>query len=133
MTAGVALPTSEIDLFSDEHLDDPYPDYAALRDAGPVVYMSRLDVPALTQYDAVRHAVDNWETFRSGQGVSLNDLLNKAWTGTVIATDPPYHSALRGVLNERLSPRQVRKMASDIDARVGPIVDELVERGPSTR
>jgi cytochrome P450 len=129
MTAGVTLPTSDIDLFSDEHLDNPYPDYAALRDAGPVVQMSRLGVPALTQYDPVRYAVDNWETFRSGQGVSLNDLLNKAWTGTVIGTDPPYHSALRGVLNERLSPRQVRKMASDIDARVRPIVDELVERG----
>jgi cytochrome P450 len=129
MTAAIALPTSEIDLFSDEHLDDPYPDYTALRDLGPVVHMSRLGVPALTRYDPVRYAVDNWEIFRSGQGVSLNDLLNKAWTGTVIGTDPPYHSALRGVLNERLSPRQVRKMASDIDARVVPIVEELVERG----
>ncbi|MDT0353794.1 cytochrome P450 [Pseudonocardia charpentierae] len=129
MTAARTIPTSDIDLFSDEHLENPYPDYKALRDAGPAVHLSRLDVTALARYKAVREAVDNWETFRSGQGVSLNDLLNKAWTGTVIATDPPYHSALRGVLNERLSPRQVRKMTANIDTRVGAIVSELVERG----
>jgi cytochrome P450 len=130
MTTSVdANPTSDMDLFSDEHLEDPYADYKALRDAGPAVHLSRYEVTALARYKPVRAAVDDWETFRSGQGVSLNDLLNKAWTGTVIAMDPPYHSALRGVLNERLSPRQVRKMTDDIDARVAPIVDELVERG----
>jgi len=129
MTAARTVSTNDVDLFSDEHLENPYPDYQSLRDAGPVVHLSRLDVTALARYKPVREAVDNWETFRSGQGVSLNDLLNKAWTGTVIATDPPYHSALRGVLNERLSPRQVRKMTADIDAGVGKIVDELVERG----
>ena len=129
MTAKGAFPTTDIDLFSDQHLENPYPDYKSLRDAGPVVHMSRLGVAALARYKPVREAVDNWQTFSSGQGVSLNDLLNKAWTGTVIATDPPYHGALRGVLNERLSPRQVRKMTADIDVRVGELVDELVERG----
>ena len=129
MTAKTAFPATDIDLFSDQHLENPYPDYKSLRDAGPVVRMSRLDVAALARYKPVREAVDNWQTFSSGQGVSLNDLLNKAWTGTVIATDPPYHGALRGVLNERLSPRQVRKMTADIDVSVGTIVDELVERG----
>jgi cytochrome P450 len=95
MTAARTVSTNDVDLFSDEHLENPYPDYQSLRDAGPVVHLSRLDVTALARYKPVREAVDNWETFRSGQGVSLNDLLNKAWTGTVIATDPPYHSALR--------------------------------------
>jgi cytochrome P450 len=121
------IPISDVDLFSDEHLEDPYPDYKAIRDAGPLVYMSKFDVHALARYKPVRQAVDNWQTFRSGQGVSLNDLLNKAWTGTVIGTDPPYHGKLRGVLNERLSPRQVRKMTDDIDSRVAPIVEKVVQ------
>lgn len=130
VTTGTAVvPTSTIDLFSDEHLADPYPDFATLRDLGPVVRMTDLGVHALFRFDQVRHAVDNYEVFRSGQGVSLNDLLNKAWTGTVIATDPPYHTAMRNVLSSRLSPRQVRKLTDDVDARFATALDELVERG----
>ena len=63
MTADLdQIPTSDIDLFSDEHLEDPYVDYKALRDAGPVVLMSRLNVAALARYKPVREAVDSWET-----------------------------------------------------------------------
>ena len=37
MTAKTAFPAADIDLFSDQHLENPYPDYKSLRDAGPVV------------------------------------------------------------------------------------------------
>lgn len=130
MTATIlTLPTSDMDLFTDDQLQNPYPNFKVLRDAGPVVALSRYDVVALARFKHVREAVDTWQTFSSGDGVSLNDLLNKAWTGTVIATDPPYHASLRGVLNERLSPRQVRKLSADVDARSEELVSELVERG----
>ncbi len=129
-TEGLTLPTSDVDLFSDEHLGDPYPDYKLLRDAGPVVYMSRLGVAALAGYDQVRKAADTWETFSSAQGISLNTGLNAAIIGhAVVATDPPYHDALRAVLNARLAPRQVRKLGVGVDARAEKLVDELVERG----
>jgi 4-methoxybenzoate monooxygenase (O-demethylating) len=36
-------PCSDIDPFSDEFLADPFPGLAELRDAGPVVYLERLD------------------------------------------------------------------------------------------
>nr|WP_067297359.1 cytochrome P450 [Marinobacterium profundum] len=121
--------TCDIDLFSDQHLENPYPNYKLLRDAGPVVHLPELNVTALARYKAIRFALDNWRTFSSADGVSLNDLLNKAWTGTVIASDPPYHSALRAVLNERVSPRQIRKLTADIEARAELLVEELVERG----
>jgi cytochrome P450 len=60
MTAKTAFPAADIDLFSDQHLENPYPDYKSLRDAGPVVHMSRLDVAAIARYKPVREAVDNW-------------------------------------------------------------------------
>jgi cytochrome P450 len=50
MTAKTAFPAADIDLFSDQHLENPYPDYKSLRDAGPVVH----------RYKPVREAVDNW-------------------------------------------------------------------------
>lgn len=126
---GRALPACNIDLFDDTHLENPYPNYKLLRDAGPVAHLPDLNITVLARYKAIRYALDNWQTFSSGDGVSLNDLLNKAWTGTLIATDPPYHSALRAVLNERVSPRQIRKLTEDIEAKAEQLVDELVERG----
>lgn len=125
----VETPTSKIDLFSDSHLQDPYNNYRAMRDLGPAVKLSRYGVTGLFRYAPVRAGVDNWETFRSGKGVSLSDLLNEGWTGTVLATDPPYHTALRSVLNDRLQPRQVRKLTGDIDSRLQVILDDVLAQG----
>lgn len=130
-TTEIDLPVSDADLFSDDHLREPYANYRALRDLGPAVKLSRYGVTGLFRYRPVRSAVDDWETFRSGEGVSLNELLNKYWTGTVIASDPPYHSALRSVLNDRLQPRQVRKLTGDIDARLRAILDDVLANGDS--
>lgn len=124
-----SLPTCDIDIFSDQSLENPYPGYEKLRNAGPVAHLEDLNITVLARYKSIRFALDNWQTFSSADGVSLNDLLNKAWTGTVIATDPPYHAALRGVLNERVSPRQIRKLAQSIEDRADKIVGELVARG----
>jgi cytochrome P450 len=60
LTAKTAFPATDIDLFSDQHLENPYPDYKSLRDAGPVVHMSRLDVAALARYKPV--LTRDWET-----------------------------------------------------------------------
>jgi hypothetical protein len=120
MTAGVALPTSEIDLFSDEHLDDPYPDYAALRDAGPCHCRGSTSRP---------HPYAR--AIRGGQlglpvGTREPQRPATAATGTVIATDLPYHPPAAGA-QRAPPPRQVRD-----DSRhrrpSGPIVDELVGR-----
>ena len=42
-----APPRSDIDLFSDETLYDPYPAYAQLRELGPAVYMTTVDAWAI--------------------------------------------------------------------------------------
>ena len=38
-----AVPTSDVDPFSHEVLEDPLPFHHQLREAGPVVYLSRYD------------------------------------------------------------------------------------------
>ena len=52
-----ALPTSDADPFGHEVLEDPLPMQAALRDAGPVVYLSRYDVYAMARYEQVHAAL----------------------------------------------------------------------------
>jgi cytochrome P450 len=112
---------SDIDLFSEELYDDPYPAYRELRDLGAVVYMRKHDFYALMRYDDVRAADGDWETF-SSHGVALLPQFNEMLVGTVIATDPPDHAALRAALSEQLAPRAINRLGSDIRRQA----DELV-------
>jgi cytochrome P450 len=83
----------------------------------------------MARFGQVREALEDWETFSSAHGVGLNDVLNEAWQGTIIASDPPYHDQLRSVLSERLAPRSLRAMNADITQRAAEHVDSLVARG----
>ncbi|HEX4611113.1 MAG TPA: hypothetical protein VH092_23180, partial [Urbifossiella sp.] len=78
------VPVYEPDIFSDEALLDPYEHYRAIRDLGPVVWLEAQRVYILARYADVRAALADAETFRSGQGVGLNDNVNQAGRGTTL-------------------------------------------------
>ncbi|HTW15599.1 MAG TPA: cytochrome P450 [Nocardioides sp.] len=122
-------PISDVDLFADDVLLDPYPTYARLREFGPVVHLPTNGVYALTRYDTVRSALGDWETFSSAHGIGFNPMVNEALAGTSLASDPPAHTALRAALTENLSPRALRGLKAQIDAKADALVAELVESG----
>jgi cytochrome P450 len=124
----MSVPTSNIDLFADEVLLDPYPCYAELRELGGVVHLPENDVYALTRYDVVRDALADWETF-SSRTIGFNPMVNQALQGTSLASDPPIHGRLRATLTENLSPRALRGLKQQIDAKAAALVDELAARG----
>lgn len=119
---------SDLDLFSDEVMLDPYPYLAELRETAAVVYLEASNLWALTRYEHNRAAMANWKVF-SSRAVAFNDTMNQVLVGTSLATDPPGHRALRKVLMERLSPRALRDVKADIDAVADRMVAELVDRG----
>ncbi|MFE9169693.1 cytochrome P450 [Streptomyces kebangsaanensis] len=121
-------PTSDVDLFADETLLDPYPVYAELREQGPVVHLRKNDVHALTRYDVIRDALADWESF-SSTSIAFNPMANEALTGTSLASDPPTHTRLRATLAENLSPRALRGLKGQIEAKADALVAELVEKG----
>ncbi|MFI9601203.1 cytochrome P450 [Streptomyces sp. NPDC052043] len=121
-------PTSDIDLFADEVVLDPYPVYAELRERGPVVHLPENDVYALTRYDVVRGALADWESF-SSTSIAFNPTANEALTGTSLASDPPVHTQLRATLTENLSPRALRGLRAGIETKADALVAELVEKG----
>ncbi|EKX60573.1 cytochrome P450 [Streptomyces ipomoeae] len=129
MTLATAAPTSDADLFSDQALTDPYPQYRSLRDLGPAAYLTRHDLWFISRYEQVRSALGDWETFSSAQGIGLNDGFNQAWSSALINMDPPAQTEQRKLFTERLSPRALRPMAEDIDRRARVLVDRLLERG----
>ncbi|MFF4526238.1 cytochrome P450 [Streptomyces bluensis] len=118
-----------IDLFTDESLADPFPVYARLRATGPVVWLDTAQCWAVSRYDDVRSVLADWENFTSDQGVGLNDDVNAALQGTLLASSPPLHGTLRGVLAEQLSPRGLRNLDMDLKQRAREIVEPLVARG----
>ena len=61
-------PVLDIDPFSDEFLNDPYPFHAAMRDAGPVVRLARYNIWALARYANVHPALADWEVWSSAAG-----------------------------------------------------------------
>ena len=127
MTNTVA--TSDIDLWSDENLANPYPAYAKLRDQAAVVKLVHSNVYALTRYDTIRNALGDWATFSSENAIGFNDGVNQALTGTTLATDPPQHTALRAALMENLTPRALQGMKSAITQKADDIVSNLVAKG----
>ncbi|CAA0124845.1 Cytochrome p450 CYP199A2 [Mycolicibacterium vanbaalenii] len=120
-------PHSDVDLFVDDILYDPYPTYRELRDAGSAVYLTQLDAWALPRYDDIRSALRDWKTFSSA-GIALNDVVNEILTGTVIAADPPEHDTLRSVLSDRLAPRALRDLQNDIAARADTLVETVLRK-----
>lgn len=124
----ITLP-SDLDLFSDENLTDPYPVYRALRDEAPAVWLERVGCWAVTRYDGVREVLGDWERFSAAQGVGMNDEVNTATQGTILASDPPLHDTLRGVLAESLSPRAIKSLSGSISEQAHRLVDSLVQDG----
>jgi cytochrome P450 len=122
-------PQSEIDLFSDESLEDPYGRYRDLRDLGPAVYLAKHDAWAIARYTGVREVLRDWEAFTSQEGVGLNDAMNEANVGTVIASDPPNHTKLRRVLSEQMSPGAMNRLAAQITSQGDDLVASVISDG----
>ena len=94
----MTVPSSDVDLFGDEMLAEPYEAYAELRDQGPVVHLTHHDLYAVARYAEARQVLDDPITFCSGQGVGLNDLINALGQGTTLMSDgasprPPRRAA----------------------------------------
>lgn len=122
-------PVSDLDLFDDGILVDPYPTYAELRELGSVVQLPKNEVYALTRYDAIRGALGDWERFSSAGAIGFNPAVNEALTGTSLSSDPPVHTQLRATLTANLSPRALRGLKDGIEAKADALVAQLVTQG----
>ncbi|MFG2193325.1 cytochrome P450 [Streptomyces sp. NPDC048639] len=123
------IPRSAIDLYTDASIIDPYDDYRALRDLGPVVRLDQYDVWAAARYDEVYEALHDHESFISGEGVGITEQLNKAQHGSSLTSDPPYHDLVRGLVARHLTPKALREFHTYIQEWADKLVDELIARG----
>jgi len=124
-----AIPSTDLDMFTDAALRDPYPLYRELRDLGAVVQLSAYGMYAFPRYRQVREASGNWQVFSSAKGVMMNDEINSMLEGITLCSDPPEHTQMRSVLSRPLRPDQLRELTPRVEAEASRIVEQLVNRG----
>ena len=100
----IDCPSTDVDLWADDVLVDPYPAYAELRELGAVVWMTKYAAYALPRYDEVRAVLQDWQRFTSARGVGMDDAMNARSGRGILTTDPPLHDSRRKVLNAQLVP-----------------------------
>ncbi|MEU2350997.1 cytochrome P450 [Modestobacter sp. NPDC049651] len=133
LETSAGLPVSDVDPFSHDVLEDPLPMHEQLREAGPVVHLSRYDVFALARYAEVHAALADWQQFQSAAGVGLSNFrTEKPWRppSLLLEADPPRHDAPRRVLAKVLGPRALRHLHDRWVADAEQLVDEVLAAGP---
>ncbi len=127
----MTVPTLDLDPFSAEYFENPFPAQEAMREAGPVVRLSRYDIWAVARYEQVHAVLSDWQTFSSARGVGLSDFkTEKPWRlpSLVLETDPPLHDRTRKVLDRVLSPAAMRRLRAGFAEAAEALIDKLVAR-----
>jgi cytochrome P450 len=122
------VPIYDVDMYTDDVLAEPFEHYRALRDLGPLVFLSAHGVYTMARYAEVRAALGDAKVFSSGSGPALNDICNEVFTGTTLGSDAPLHDQLRNVLASRLTPRALRPMNADVEAQAREVVDAALQK-----
>ena len=128
----MTIPTLDIDPFSADFFEDPFPAHAALREAGPVVRLSRYGVLAVARHAEVQAVLADWRSFSSARGVGLADFAReKPWRlpSLVLETDPPLHDRTRKVLDGVLSPAALRRLRRGFESAAEALIGALLARG----
>ncbi len=123
---------SDFDPFDWKTRVDPYPAYAALRAAGPVVRLDKYGIWAVPRYAEIKAIFADHENFSNAGGAGIaNYFKEKPWRppSIILEADPPLHTRTRKVLARIMSPGAMRRLEDAFKAKAAALVDGLVARG----
>jgi cytochrome P450 len=114
--------------FTAEAIADPYPQYAQLRITDPVHWSEKLRGWVLFRYDDVVAFFRDDERLSSDRAAAAKFRGPRPPAGTprlrTVASDPPDHDPVRGVLNAALLPR-VRAVGPRVDATIAALLERI--------
>ena len=122
-------PALDLDLYAPAVTENSAAAFAAIRDAGPVVWLPRHRMWAMGRFDGVRAGLRDDELFVSGQGVAANPMTNLAARRTTLSSDGETHSTRRRVLMRSLGAEAMAPIAPRLDSEAEAIVAGLLGRG----
>ncbi len=115
---------------TDFYTSDPFGVYRWMRDESPVYRSEKWGWYALTRFDDVRAAVLDPDTFRSFEGMDIDDsALEQAPPGSLPNMDNPRHDEVRRVVQPYFLPRRIAALENGIRAVVRDLVASWRDRG----
>lgn len=123
---------SDFDPFDWKTRVDPYPAYAALRAAGPVVRLDKFGIWAVPRYAEIKTIFADHVNFSNAGGAGISNYFKaKPWRppSIILEADPPMHTRTRKVLARIMSPGAMRRLEEAFKAKAVALVDGLVAKG----
>jgi cytochrome P450/ferredoxin-NADP reductase len=114
----------------DFYTTDPFGVYRSLRDEAPVFWNEQWGWWVLTRFEDVRAAIQDSDTFRSFEGMDIDDsALEQAPPGSLPNMDNPRHDEIRRIVQPYFLPRRVAELEGGIRAVVCGLVESWRDRG----
>jgi len=111
--------------------DDPYPTYAIVREAGPMMWIDQIQRWLVTGHEEAM-AVLRHERFSSDRtrwdGYRLPPGLERP-PGGMFVMDPPDHTRLRALVQKAFTPRMVNELRPRIERRATELLDHGADAG----
>lgn len=123
------VPSYRENLYTVASSTDPYPHYRRLRELGPVVWLPKHRVYAITRYAECKAVLLDAKTFISGDGVGLNPVVNRLGRDTTLNSDGEDHARRRKLVAPRMTPRALQAMKQQIEEMADAVVAEALARG----
>ena len=118
----------ELNPFSHEFHEDPYPTYRWLRDHAPV-YRHPDGWYALSRYDDVLWASQQPRLFSSAEGTTLESIDTSTMAPMIIFMDPPRHDRQRKLVGRAFTPRAISDLEPFVRSLADRFLDAVEERG----
>lgn len=125
----MAVPSYDVDLYSDDAIVNPYPHYVAMRELGPLVFLPHYNVYAMPRYAEVRAAALDHAGFRSGDGVAAYTFQGVVDVRNTLVSDEPLHTRFRDIIGAPLKPPALQPLTQQIENAADDLIRRLVERG----
>ena len=117
-------------LLSSAYRRNPYPAYWLLRKVKPLVHLSKFDLWFVSRYDAVKRVLSDYADFSSDFGRLMQTRFPaRPMRTSLIASDPPVHTTLRGLLARGFTPRAIANLEPRIVELTNTLLDQVVAQG----
>ncbi|QOZ52530.1 cytochrome P450 [Bradyrhizobium sp. CCBAU 53338] len=125
------MPIVDADPFSDENLASPYELHQLVREAGPIVWLSRYNIAAVARYAEVREVFADWRVYTSTRGVGMADYVRHGRfriPSLILEVDPPEHTKNRSIMMRAMSPVVMDELRDHFKQAADRMVSSLVGR-----
>ncbi len=110
---------------------DPHPVWRRMREEAPLWHNDKYDFYALSRFDDVERGLVDWDTYRSGQGSTLEVIMAgvEMPPGMVLMEDPPIHDVHRGLMSRVFTPKKMEALEPKVREFCARTLDPLVGSG----